>query len=58
MDLPSLRRRSRSRWSRLRPILDRMRHFRLWLLAIGVLSLVAEAIGAAAVFWRRQHESS
>jgi hypothetical protein len=29
-----------------------MRHFRLWLLVIGVLSLVAEAIGAAAVFWR------
>jgi hypothetical protein len=30
-----------------------MRHFRLWLLAIGVLSLVAEAVAAAAVFWRR-----
>jgi len=30
-----------------------MRHFRLWLLVIAVLSLVAEAIGAAAVFWRR-----
>jgi hypothetical protein len=35
-----------------------MRHVRLWLLVIGVLSLVAEAIGAAAVFWRRQHQSS
>jgi hypothetical protein len=35
-----------------------MRHFRLWLLAIGILSLVAEAVGAAAVFWRRHHESS
>jgi len=30
-----------------------MRHFRLWLLVIAVISLVAEAIGAAAVFWRR-----
>jgi len=30
-----------------------MRHFRLWLLVIAVLSLAAEAIGAAAVFWRR-----
>jgi hypothetical protein len=29
-----------------------MRHFRLWLLAIGVASLVAEAVGAAAVLWR------
>jgi hypothetical protein len=29
-----------------------MRHFRLWLLAIGVLSLAAEAVAAAAVFWR------
>jgi hypothetical protein len=29
-----------------------MRHFRLWLLVIGVASLVAEAVGAAAVFWR------
>ena len=35
-----------------RPILCRMRHFRLWLVAIGVLSLVAEAVAAAAVFWR------
>jgi hypothetical protein len=37
----------------LRPITDRMRHFRLWLLLIGLASLVAEAIAAAAVFWRR-----
>ena len=37
----------------LRPISRRMRHFRLWLLLIGLLSLVAEAIAAAAVFWRR-----
>lgn len=29
-----------------------MRHLRLWLLAIGALSIVAEAIAAAAVFWR------
>jgi hypothetical protein len=29
-----------------------MRHFRLWLLTIGLLSLVAEAAAAAAVFWR------
>jgi hypothetical protein len=29
-----------------------MRHFRLWLLLIGALSLVAEAVAAAAVFWR------
>jgi hypothetical protein len=29
-----------------------MRHFRLWLLVIGLLSLVAEAIGALAVFGR------
>jgi hypothetical protein len=29
-----------------------MRHFRLWLLLIGLLSLVAEAVGALAVFWR------
>ena len=28
-----------------------MRHFRLWLLGIGLASLVAEAIAAAAVFW-------
>jgi hypothetical protein len=30
-----------------------MRHFKSWLLVIGVASLVAEAIAAAAVFWRR-----
>jgi hypothetical protein len=30
-----------------------MRHFRLWLLAIGIASLLAEACGALAVFWRR-----
>jgi len=42
----------RSSLTRLRPITRRMRHFRRWLLAIGVLSLVAEAVGAAAVFWR------
>jgi hypothetical protein len=41
-----------SRRRRARPIFGRMRHFRLWLLAIGVLSLVAEAVAAAAVFWR------
>jgi hypothetical protein len=29
-----------------------MRHFRLWLLVIGLLSLVAEALAAAAIFWR------
>jgi hypothetical protein len=28
-----------------------MRHFRQWLLVIGLASLVAEAIAAAAVFW-------
>jgi hypothetical protein len=28
-----------------------MRHFRLWLLVIGLVSLTAEAIAAAAVFW-------
>lgn len=33
-------------------MLLRMRHFRLWLVVIGVLSLVAEAVAAAAVFWR------
>jgi hypothetical protein len=33
-----------------------MRHFRLWLLLIGVLSLAAEAVAAAAVFWRRPRE--
>jgi hypothetical protein len=30
-----------------------MRHFERWLLAVGVLSLVAEAVGVAALFWRR-----
>jgi hypothetical protein len=30
-----------------------MRHFRLWLILIGTVSLLAEAIGAAAVFWHR-----
>jgi len=35
-----------------------MRHVRLWLLALGVLSLVAEAIAALAVFWRRDGLSS
>jgi hypothetical protein len=29
-----------------------MRHFRLWLILIGLASLVAELVGAAAVFWR------
>jgi hypothetical protein len=29
-----------------------MRHLRLWLLVIGVVSLAAEAVAAAAVFWR------
>jgi hypothetical protein len=29
-----------------------MRHFRTWLLAIGLVSLIAEGIAAAAVFWR------
>jgi hypothetical protein len=31
-----------------------MRHFRLWLLTIGLLSLLAEAVAAAAVFWRQR----
>jgi hypothetical protein len=31
---------------------DRMRHFRLWLLVIALASLAAEAVAAAAVFWR------
>jgi len=35
-----------------------MRHFRLWLLVIGVVSLIAEAIAAAAVFWRAPHTRS
>jgi len=29
-----------------------MRHFRLWLVVIGFVSLAAEAVAAAAVFWR------
>jgi hypothetical protein len=29
-----------------------MRHVRLWLLAIALVSLAAEAVAAAAVFWR------
>jgi hypothetical protein len=41
-----------SRRRSMRPISARMRHFRLWLLMIGVLSLVAEAVATAAVFWR------
>jgi hypothetical protein len=32
-----------------------MRHFRLWLVLIGTLSVVAQAVGAAAVFWRAGH---
>jgi hypothetical protein len=35
-----------------RPITRRMRHARLWLLLIGVFSLLAQAVGAAAVFGR------
>ena len=42
----------RSRKLRARPISSRMRHFRLWLLVIGVLSLAAEALAAAAFFGR------
>ena len=41
-----------SRRRSMRPISGRMRHFRLWLLMFGVLSLVAEAVATAAVFWR------
>ncbi len=41
-----------SRRRPLRPISRRLQHFRLWLLMIGVLSLVAEAVAAVAVFWR------
>jgi hypothetical protein len=29
-----------------------MRHFRLWLLVIGVCSLLAQAVAAVAVLWR------
>ena len=43
-----------SRRRSLRPISGRMRHFRLWLLMIGVLSLVAEAVAAAAAFGPRR----
>jgi hypothetical protein len=35
-----------------------MRHFRLWLLVIALLSLAAEAAAAAAVFWRGSAERS
>jgi hypothetical protein len=42
----------------LRPISRRMRHVRLWLLLIGLLSLLAEAVAAAAVFWRRTGRAS
>jgi hypothetical protein len=38
-----------------------MRHFKSWLLVIGLASLAAEAIAAAAVFWRgaaQTHRSS
>jgi hypothetical protein len=31
-----------------------MRHFRVWLFVIGLLSLLAEAVAAAAVFWRQR----
>jgi hypothetical protein len=31
-----------------------MRHFRLWLVGIGLLSVLAEAAAAAAVFWRQR----
>ena len=34
-----------------------MRHFRTWLLVIGIVSLVAEAAAAAAVFWHGGHRS-
>jgi len=43
-----------SRRRSMRPISGRMRHFRLWLLMIGVLSLVAEAVAAAAAFGPRR----
>jgi hypothetical protein len=33
-----------------------MWNFRLWLLVIALLSLLAEAVGAAAVFWHRSQE--
>ena len=31
-----------------------MRHFRLWLVVIGLLSVLAEAVAAAAVLWRQR----
>jgi hypothetical protein len=31
-----------------------MRHIRLWLVAIGLLSVAAEAVAAAAVLWRQR----
>jgi hypothetical protein len=31
-----------------------MRHFRLWLLLIGALSIAAEVTGALAVLWRQR----
>lgn len=53
MRLPGRQTRSLgSSLARLRPISRRMRHLRLWLLVIGVLSLVAEAIAVVALFWR------
>ena len=36
----------------------RMQHFKNWLLVIGLASLVAEAIAAAAVFWRGATQTS
>ena len=39
-----------ARWRWVRVISGRLRHFRLSLLMVGVLSLVAEAVAAAAVF--------
>jgi hypothetical protein len=57
MELSLSRPRRISSLNPLRPISRRMRHFRLWLLLIGVLSLVAEAVAAAAVFWRRTKPS-
>jgi hypothetical protein len=31
-----------------------MRHVRLWLVTIGLLSVLAEAVAAAAVLWRQR----
>jgi hypothetical protein len=53
MELSLSRPRRLSSLNPLQPISGRMRHFRLWLVLIGLLSLVAEAVAAAAVFWRR-----